>query len=90
VAEDVGPADIDPERLSSEAQELLLVLLDLGETSITVFAGMNPDRAQRSSALEEAAGAANELAEHGVAEFVGAAVRLTPAGTTVAQRLAGD
>ena len=81
--------DLDPEQLSLKAKELLLHLAEVGETTLAIFAGSNPKRAQRSTATEEAEGAAVELAEHDLVENDSGSVRLTQAGRDAVRRLRG-
>ncbi len=82
--------DVEPEQLSLEAKELLLHLAEVGETTLAIFAGSNPKRAQRSTATEEAEGAAVELAEHDLLENDSGSVRLTQDGCDAARRLRGS
>jgi hypothetical protein len=81
--------DVDPEQLSLEAKELLLHLAEVGETTLAIFAGSNPKRAQRPTATEEAEGAAVELAEHDLLENDSGSLRLTRDGTDAVRRLRG-
>ena len=81
--------DVDPEQLSLEAKELLLHLAEVGETTLAIFAGSNPKRAQRSTATEEAEGAAVELAEHDLLDNDSGSVRLTQGGRDAVRRLRG-
>jgi hypothetical protein len=79
--------EVDPQQLSLEAKELLLHLAEVGETTLSIFAGSNPKRAQRSTALEEAEGAAVELAEHGLVDNDAGSVRLTQRGELAVRTL---
>ena len=82
--------DLDPTQLSLEAKELLLHLAEHGQSTIAIFAGSNPKRAERTTSVEEAEGAVFELAEHGLADDDAGSVRLTADGTAAVHRLRND